>query len=158
LPKRIKPDEPDEPDAEPAQAPPDVVAADDKTSWKLDAEQVLVVDGEANVRLDDYRVAARPILAELKRSGDGYGVTLLVDSIAVAGATGSPLSLRANGTISNAADLTAIPKSPAKLNVEITDLAKLTLTTPAVASRDLQVAFEGGFTIARLLALLPPRS
>ena len=151
LPKRIKADEPP---AEPAETPPDVVA--DEKTWKLDAENVLIVDGEIGVQLDDYRVTAKPLLAELKRSGGGaYAVTMLIDAIAIAGAGGAPLSLRANGMISDAADLTAIGKSPATLKVEIGELAKLTLTTPAVSSRDVQVAFEGSFTLARILALLP---
>ena len=155
-----KTDEQQAPTPGPAPGPaPAPAEQDDKTSWKFDAEKVLVVDGDLDARFGDHHVTAKQLLAELKRAGDGYSMTLLIDSLKLSEDAAAPaLAVRASGTIDRAADLAALPRSPARLNVEIGDLARVTLTTPSLSSRDdLHISFDGAFALGRLLALLPRR-
>lgn len=120
---------------------------DDKTRWKMDVEKLLVVDGQINIKPG---MSVKKLLLELKRAGDGYGVTMLADSALGLG------QLKGTGTISNVPDLAAIMNAAASATLELGDIGKLKVQTPRLASKSFDVSFDGHIDLPRILKLLVP--
>ena len=157
LPKRIKPqaDEPAPPSTQSDEGPADEA---EKTSWKLDVEKVLVVDGTVDIHLDAFHLAAGRLLAEMKRSGDGYTATLLAENVGRRDVAVDIGTVSGTATIANAADLTALPDAAISAELQIGDVTRMRLHSFRLrAPSDGEISFEGTLPLAKLLALLPPR-
>ena len=137
----------------PATAERQEVRADDKedkTSWRLDVERVLVVDGEATADLDGRLLFAKPVLAELKRvGGDAYELTLLSDSVSHLG------SVRGSGRITGAPDLSSLPNAALSAELQLGEIGQVKFVTPRIRSRNEgEISVHGGISVAKLMSLL----
>jgi uncharacterized protein involved in outer membrane biogenesis len=132
-----------------AQTPPAVEEKSEKASWKLDVEKILILDGKATADLGERVLRADKLLAELKRVGDGYELTLLADDVSHVG------SIRGNGKITGVADLAAICNAALSADVNVGDIGQIHFTTPRLGSRDEgEITFRGGISLAKLRSLL----
>jgi uncharacterized protein involved in outer membrane biogenesis len=129
-------------------------AGNDKTSWKLDVEKLLVVDGEVHVRLDAYELAVPRVLIELKRTRDGYAITLLAEQVARRDVPIDIGTIKGTGTIGGASDLTALPDASINAELDVEGFGRVRYTATKIRTLDGEVEFQGGFSIARVMSLL----
>jgi len=137
---------------------PDEKKEDDRTSWRFEVEKLLLVDGRIDLKFGDYHLTADRVLTELKRFGDDYSVTLLMDGVRRRDKPIEIGTISASGRILNTADLTAIAEAGLTAELTIGELAKVRFETQRLRSRNGKVEVEGKFTLGQLLGLLPPGS
>jgi len=134
----------------------DAASDADESRWSFDVEKVLLIDGQIQLSAgESYRASIEKLLLELKRKDTGYAVTLLADSI---GRRDVPIDLgqlRGTATITNAPDLTALPRAAAEANLELGDKIKLKLRTPEIRGCVVDVVFDGTVDFNLMKSLLP---
>lgn len=129
---------------------------EDDSRWTFDVEKVLVIDGEASFAAPtDYRATIHKLLLELKRTGEGYALTMLADSV---GRRDVPIELgqlKGTATLGKVRDLTAIASASADAVLELGNDLKLKLRTDEIRSQRFDLTFDGKIDLPRLKALLP---
>jgi hypothetical protein len=157
LPERVEADIAAPPTPPALTASPD--EEEDKSRWSFDVEKVLLVDGTAHVAIDltggTYRASVEKLLAEMKRSGDGYALTVVADSVGRRDVQVDLGQLRGTGTIGGAADLTAQPRASLEATIELGQLLKLTVRSPQIKSRAAEFMATGNVELAAIRPLLP---
>jgi hypothetical protein len=131
--------------------------AGEKTSWKLDVEKVLLVDGQAGAKLDDgYEISTGRILAQLNRDDGDYVVTFLAEGVARRDKPADVGTVGVTGRLTHVPSIGDLGKAGLMVDVQLGDFAQVRVTSPTLRPQDANIEFEGKFALARVLALLPP--
>lgn len=139
--------------------------------WRFDAGRVLLVDGELNYRderpaagMGGFGVAVGRVSAELTHAGDGFDVTLVIESVRRAGqpdgqaqaAAVGPVHLA--GRLAGVDDLTQLARATATATLDVGDLLHARVASASVAERRGEVDVRGDADLAPLVALIPPNA
>ena len=130
----------------------------EKTSWKLDVEKVLVVDGQASAKLDGgYEISSGRVLAQLNRDDGDCVVTFLAEAVARRDKPADLGTVGVTGRLTGVPSIADLAKAGLMVDVQFGNLAQLRITSPTLRPQDATVAFEGKFALAKLADLLPPK-
>ena len=130
----------------------------EKTSWTLDVEKVLLVDGQASAKLDSgYEVSSGRILAQLNRDDGDYVVTFLAEAVARRDNPAAVGTIGVTGRLTHVPSIIELAKAGVMIDVQVGDFAQVRCTSPTLRPQDATVEFEGKFALAKLLDVLPPK-
>jgi hypothetical protein len=125
-------------------------------TWKLEAQKVLVVDGEVHDRdATGYHASIEQLLAEVKEANGGLELTLIADS---AGRRDQPADLgqiRATGRAEDVPNLSQWRNARIHGNLEVADLLRGRADLPSVSPLSAKLEFNGSLNLQDAARLLP---
>jgi uncharacterized protein involved in outer membrane biogenesis len=129
---------------------------DGEGTWKLDAQKVLVVDGEVHYRdASGYHASVEQLLAELKQSGGGFDFTLIADSTGRRDQPANLGQIRANGRVDHLRNPAQWRNARAHGNLEVSDVLRVKADVPALDPVQAKLEFSGKLNLADVAAFLP---
>ncbi len=126
--------------------------------WTLDAKKILLVGGEIHFRDESapsYRASAGPILAELKRAGDDFEFTLLVESLGRRDVPVELGQLKGEGRLTNLTDFARIAYAGLEATLEVGASLRLSARCASLASRSGDLTASGMIDLPELQKLVP---
>ena len=154
------------PRAESPRRPPAVVEGDDAedaetaaTSWRLEAQKVLVVDGAVRFRATTaagpYDVSATGVLADLSAAGAGMDFTCIAESLRRNNPDVELGEVRVTGRADGVRDLSQWPRARVVARLDAGKLLKADVSLPSVRPVEGEARLTGELDLALLASLLP---
>jgi hypothetical protein len=126
-------------------------------SWEFAVEKISLVDCETRVRIrPDYAFAAKRIVGELRQERDAVTIMLLAASAGRVEPAVEPGELRLSARFAGAKKLDEVVASALDANIEVADLLKAAVTSPAVRTREFSIDLHGAMAATQFIDLFPP--
>lgn len=129
---------------------------DDRTSWKLDAKKVLIVDAEVHYRdVTGYHASIEQLLAELKQSDTGFDFTIIADSVGRRDVAAPLGTLKLAGTATNVPSLLKWDQARVNASFELEETLHGRADVPSLKPINAKIELAGGVDLTLLRRILP---